>query len=198
MGMRMPETCWTVFKRQVINLRSCCILLVDSVESMLMHGLANPKISDTYFQNMYILKNMLSWKLTLCVLIEIYGDFSRHSASRNMKITCSFKMVVNLYQTTMPHIQRHSILPRQSVWNSYVNSFFFSLSLFLRIKVTYLQDVMSCGCLSLSDLPFFHKYFNFVHTAFTMTKHTSLSLDVRSNCCSSHLITIFVTFSPHG
>jgi len=43
-GMRMPETCWAVFKGQVINLRSCCILLVDSVESMMMHGLANPKI----------------------------------------------------------------------------------------------------------------------------------------------------------
>jgi len=33
MGMRMPETCWVVFKWQVINLRSCCILLVDSVET---------------------------------------------------------------------------------------------------------------------------------------------------------------------
>jgi hypothetical protein len=33
MGMRMPETCWDVFKRQAINLRSCCILLVDSDES---------------------------------------------------------------------------------------------------------------------------------------------------------------------
>ena len=44
MGMRMPETCWAVSKRQVINLRSCCILLVDSVESIMMHGLANPKL----------------------------------------------------------------------------------------------------------------------------------------------------------
>jgi hypothetical protein len=43
MGMRMPEICWAVFKRQVINLRSCCILLVDSVESMMMHGLASSK-----------------------------------------------------------------------------------------------------------------------------------------------------------
>jgi len=32
MGMRMPETCWPVFKRQVINLRNCCIWLADSVE----------------------------------------------------------------------------------------------------------------------------------------------------------------------
>jgi hypothetical protein len=41
MGMRMPETCWVVFKRQVINLRNCCIWLVDSYECMKMHGLAN-------------------------------------------------------------------------------------------------------------------------------------------------------------
>jgi len=26
------------------NLRGCCILWVDSVESMMMHGLANPKL----------------------------------------------------------------------------------------------------------------------------------------------------------
>jgi hypothetical protein len=32
-----------VFKRQVLNLRSGCILMVDSVESMIRHGLANPK-----------------------------------------------------------------------------------------------------------------------------------------------------------
>ena len=43
MGMRMPETCSAVFKGQVINLRRCCIWLVDSVESMMMHGLANPQ-----------------------------------------------------------------------------------------------------------------------------------------------------------
>jgi len=49
MGMRMPETRWAVFKRQVINLRSCCILLVDSVESMTMHGLANPQFRICFF-----------------------------------------------------------------------------------------------------------------------------------------------------
>jgi hypothetical protein len=36
MGMRMPETCWAVFKRQVINWRSCCILLVDSVKKTIV------------------------------------------------------------------------------------------------------------------------------------------------------------------
>jgi len=49
MGMRMPETCWAVFERQVINLRNCCIWLVDSVESMMMHGLANPNFLPTIF-----------------------------------------------------------------------------------------------------------------------------------------------------
>jgi len=28
-----PQTCWAVHKRQIINLRICCIWLVDSVES---------------------------------------------------------------------------------------------------------------------------------------------------------------------
>jgi len=32
MGMRMPETCWAVFKRQVVNLRDWCIWLVDLFE----------------------------------------------------------------------------------------------------------------------------------------------------------------------
>ena len=51
MGMRMPETCWAVFKWQVINLRICCIWLVDSVKSMMTHGLANPKIMLQYLHS---------------------------------------------------------------------------------------------------------------------------------------------------
>ena len=49
MGVRMPETCLAIFKRQVINLRSCCILLVDSVESMMMHGPENPKHGGLFY-----------------------------------------------------------------------------------------------------------------------------------------------------
>ena len=33
MGVRTPETCWAVHKRQVINWRHCCIWLVDLFES---------------------------------------------------------------------------------------------------------------------------------------------------------------------
>jgi hypothetical protein len=32
MGMRIPETCWAVFKRQAINQRDRCIWLVDLFE----------------------------------------------------------------------------------------------------------------------------------------------------------------------
>ena len=53
MGMRVPKTCWAVFKRQVINMRNFHIWLVDSFESMMMHGLANPKKE--------------KWHLLLCV-----------------------------------------------------------------------------------------------------------------------------------
>jgi len=37
MGMRMPETCGTVFKRQVINLRNYCSWLVDSFECCVIY-----------------------------------------------------------------------------------------------------------------------------------------------------------------
>ena len=33
MGVRTPETCCAVHKRQVINLRNCCICLVDLFET---------------------------------------------------------------------------------------------------------------------------------------------------------------------
>jgi hypothetical protein len=46
MGMRKPETCWAVFKRQAINLNNCCIWSVDSVECMMMHEITSPKFTD--------------------------------------------------------------------------------------------------------------------------------------------------------
>jgi hypothetical protein len=47
MGMRMPETCWAVFKRQVINLINCCIWLVVSFEwlSVWFHSLFTTTIT---------------------------------------------------------------------------------------------------------------------------------------------------------
>jgi len=86
MGMRMPETCWAVFKRQVINLRHCCIWLFDSFECMAMHGLAKPKFkikpcrltnSYKYSEGSYyyplrcqeVLKDEVTkilWRVTIC------------------------------------------------------------------------------------------------------------------------------------
>jgi hypothetical protein len=57
MGMMMPETCWAVFKRQVINLRICCIWLVDSVEKFEISRLIYRKT---------MLRYKISWKSTQC------------------------------------------------------------------------------------------------------------------------------------
>jgi len=43
MGMRIPEICWAVFKRQAIKLRYWCIWLVDLFEYMMIHRLTNTK-----------------------------------------------------------------------------------------------------------------------------------------------------------
>jgi len=51
MGTRMPKTCWAVFRRQVINLRSCCILLVDSVEN-LSHYLHQLQLKNYIYNNL--------------------------------------------------------------------------------------------------------------------------------------------------
>jgi len=61
-------------KRQAINLRSCCILLADSVESMMMHEHANPK-----FKNKHI--NSLKSKSLGCRLWQAFFL----STSRSMK-----------------------------------------------------------------------------------------------------------------
>jgi len=63
MGMRMPETCRVVFKRQVINLRTYCILLVDSVEGMMMHGLANVKCYSVFVDGKHTLLAFLTLTL---------------------------------------------------------------------------------------------------------------------------------------
>jgi hypothetical protein len=42
MGVRTPETCWAVHKRQLINLRNCCIWLVDlfgAYENVMWRGM---------------------------------------------------------------------------------------------------------------------------------------------------------------
>ena len=61
MDMRMPETCWAVFKRQAINLRNYFIWLVDSFECMMMHGFANPKLIFVAAATITVSCNLSSW-----------------------------------------------------------------------------------------------------------------------------------------
>jgi len=66
MGMRMPETCWAVFKRRAIKLRDWCIWLVDLFECMMMmHGLTNPK-SQRSFSILYSHLRLMYHKFCLC------------------------------------------------------------------------------------------------------------------------------------
>jgi hypothetical protein len=59
MRMRMPETCWAVFKRQAINLINLCIWLVDLFKYMKMHGITNPKNESGLILNFLSSSNIL-------------------------------------------------------------------------------------------------------------------------------------------
>jgi len=53
MGVRMPETCWAVNKRQVINCRDCCILLVNLFESGLLSVSCSSSLSAIISNNLH-------------------------------------------------------------------------------------------------------------------------------------------------
>ena len=64
MGIRMPETCWALFKRQAINLRDWCIWLVDLFEYMdLVEDLLNAY--QTMGHNMSFEDSFLTFQLGL-------------------------------------------------------------------------------------------------------------------------------------
>ena len=64
MGMRMPETCWAVFKRRAINLRDWCIWLVDIFECMMVHGLTNPNVWSVSLKILRVITmlTVISWE----------------------------------------------------------------------------------------------------------------------------------------
>jgi hypothetical protein len=66
MGMKMSETRWAVFKRQGINLRNCCIWLVDSFEYMILHVLTNTKFITNHLCIKSTIKKSNSKNLYLC------------------------------------------------------------------------------------------------------------------------------------
>jgi hypothetical protein len=71
MAMRMTETCWAVCKRQVLKLRSCCTLFVDSVESHLL----STKVDD------YRLRATVLIQKTITVICQLVADNFCNSAN---------------------------------------------------------------------------------------------------------------------
>jgi len=81
MGMRMAETCWAVFKRQVLNLWNCCIWLVDSFEC---------------FYNFFIVTR------TVCrVVFHSLNGFTQE-CSKIMKSTC-IQLLPPMYEKILAH-----------------------------------------------------------------------------------------------
>jgi len=69
MGMRVPETCWAVFKRQAINMRDWCIWLVDLFELILV-------IQSFVLQQWYSFvfnPGSLNWNSFICTALITYG-----------------------------------------------------------------------------------------------------------------------------
>ena len=125
MGMRMPETCWAVFKWQVINLRSCCIWLVDSVENnnssstikgfSIIHAITASKPTCFEQNNIIPIHNVRLWPehiIFMCILyiqkfrayiyfyIQYYECFvSRQKSQPSVSInkTCKVLPLIFLY-----------------------------------------------------------------------------------------------------
>jgi hypothetical protein len=110
--MRMPETCWAVSKRQVINLRSCCILLVDSVERLQrIFDIYSAYLSFPFF--MYILFLTIQWeeelwvqiqKLTFllqsykfCMCMQIYSTAIYFELSRGLQCSAGAQIITALF-----------------------------------------------------------------------------------------------------
>ena len=105
MGMRIPETCWAVFKRRAINLRDWCIWLVDLFKCMMMHGLANPKRSVVFATD---------W--SLLVLVYFHA-----TPSRMMQVLCNQTAPVDIWQHTvirLPLVERRPFRCRFE-WHNY-------------------------------------------------------------------------------
>jgi hypothetical protein len=90
----MPETCRAVFKRQVTNLRICCIWLVDSFESMMMHGLANPEFKKLVL--LYVMYPRRTLGTSWCLLLK------KNLITKHNRITPS-KVPVSLLTCVSQH-----------------------------------------------------------------------------------------------
>ena len=101
-GMRMPETCWDVFKQQVINLWNWCICLVDSFECMMMHGLANPKFKGICLREGQLYQFLVFHFITLHYNSLIQAvNFIVPMQDRNLLKPCLFQSTAVLSSNTL-------------------------------------------------------------------------------------------------
>jgi hypothetical protein len=104
MGVRTPETCWAVHKRQVINLRNCCIWLVDLLEFLsflIFYGpyiviyLHNINQQDALFYSKFISTiNLYVFRTSLLLIIRRY--YSVYTAVGIIMRVCRLALVGSL------------------------------------------------------------------------------------------------------
>jgi hypothetical protein len=97
MGVRTPETWWAVHKRQVMNLRNCCIWLVDLLE---------------LYSCCWAFKASISWVFS-CVMCSVICHYkletwnTKHTYTFNtVQILCNLLTTQYLFQLTA-HIIRY-------------------------------------------------------------------------------------------
>jgi len=131
-GNTMPETCWAVSKRQVINLRGCCILLVDSVEKMivffvLVNSLWWQSVAETCrrrslswiaFYDLYF--TVFCWVHLLADVVnqDIYLAICYPSRLQNEFTLLKCVFFLTLFPKLLQSVRRHSAIVLQVTTNS--------------------------------------------------------------------------------
>jgi hypothetical protein len=120
MGVRTPETCWTVNKHQVINWRNCCIWLVIYLNCMMMHGLTKFKRASYVYTQCYLLLfrfTQFFWKLFVSlyqhqvVVYFIYSqnkltDFTTNAKEKNFYLIITEMCELELWYLVKKIIKR--------------------------------------------------------------------------------------------
>jgi hypothetical protein len=103
MGMRMPETCWAVFKWQAINLRDWCIWLVDLFECIsTLSSIWSPQQTACFHTGIHY---NCTWHGFVCILIpkldnegvNSMADALRMKLCNNHSIVCCLTHCKNKY-----------------------------------------------------------------------------------------------------
>jgi len=128
MGMRMPETCWAVFKRHTINLRDWCIWLVDLFEYNTESTLAGPfkkKELATVILSQYINhKDLWCW-IQLCSTGQLHTTKKEqlwivvgNSKLNVIQIGVLFDLALSLLSPQMSSLKSHQKPTREKLFSA--------------------------------------------------------------------------------